>query len=134
MDYVLKKHKDGTFQTFLALPGRGDLKSAATGVSRAEATIKAARGLYAKTANAANAAPPGPAKKAAVTKRRKAAVALAISKAAANPAIRAALKNGGLQAAELAAAAIPGGAFAVKAIKIAQKFAPARRLFAALVR
>lgn len=133
MDYVLKKHKDGTFQAFLALPGRGDLQSAATGVSRADATIKAARGLYGKAAQAAKTAPPDQ-KKTAVTKRRKAAVALAISKAAANPAIRAALKNGGLAAAELAASAIPGGAFAVKAIKIARKFAPAAKLFKALIK
>jgi hypothetical protein len=133
MDYVLKRHKDGTFQMFLALPGRGDIQSAAKGATRAEATVKAARQLYGKSAAAAEAAPPAQ-KAEAEKKRKKAAIALAVAKAASNPAIRSALKTGGLAAAELAASAIPGGAIALKAVRLARKFAPARKLFAALIK
>jgi hypothetical protein len=125
MQFVVTKQKDGTFRTYMTLPGSGgDLQAVAKGITAADATVKAARSISAKA----------DAKKAPDKSKKKAALALAIAKTAANPAVRAALKTGGLEAAKLAASAVPGGAIMIKALGIASKMPAARRLFKALIR
>lgn len=120
MRYVLSKQPNGMWQAALALPaGDGTLAAAAQGVTKAEATVAAARvaqktGLAAKSPN-------------------KAAAIAALATAAATPAIRDALKEGGIQAAKLAASFIPGGSTVVKALELAAKYGPAKRLLSKLL-
>ena len=125
MQYVVTKQKDGTYRAYMSLPGSGgDLTAVAKGITAADATVKAARSVSAQADK----------KKAPDKSKKKAALALAIAKTAANPSVRAALKTGGLEAAKLAASAIPGGGIMVKALGIASKLPAARRLFKALLR
>lgn len=121
MQYLISKRPDGTYQAAMRLPaGDGSLQSVAKGLSAAEATIKAARVATGK----ANANGTMPAQVAA----KKARTVAALAKVAANPVLRDALKSGGLEAAKAAASFLPGGALALKALDLAQKFTPAKKL------
>lgn len=118
MKYTLQKQPDGKWRASLELPaGDGTLTGVAQGLSKAEATIAAAR-LVSKH-------PQAP--------KNKSAAIQAIASAAKNPAVRQALIDGGLKAAETAAAAIPGGAAVVSALKLAAKYGPAKRLLQRLL-
>lgn len=118
MRYQLAKRRDGTWQAALLLPeGDGSLAAVATGLSKSEATLKAAR-----VATATGKAP--------VNKTK--AVAL-LATAAGNPIVREALKAGGLKAAEAAASLIPGGGAIVAALKLAAKYGPAKKFLSRLV-
>jgi len=117
MQYVLTKNPDGTWQAALHLPrGDGTLSSVAQGITKAEATVKAAR-----VAVSHGQAP------------NKAKAIAALAKAAALPMVRDLLKTQGLAAAEAAASAIPGGGAVVAALKLAAKYGPAKRLLGRLI-
>lgn len=118
MRYTLARQSDGKWRASLELPaGDGSLAAVAQGLTKAEATIKAARTLQRH--------PDAPKNKSGAIK--------ALAAAAKNPLIRAALTDGGIQAAKLAASAIPGGAGVVKALELASKYGPAKRLLARLL-
>lgn len=115
---VAKKGKDGRWTSALLLPeGDGSLAAVAKGMTAADATVKAARVA-----------------RAAGVQRSKAAGVQAVAAVAKNPILRDALAKGGLEAAKMAAAAIPGGAVALKALELAAKFKPARKLLSSLVK
>lgn len=117
--YQLIRRKDGQWQAALLLPeGDGTFASVANGMSKAEATVKAARQMQKSQPKA----PPN-----------KSAAVLNLAKAAATPAIRAALKEGGLAAATAAAGLIPGGGAVVKALQLAAKYGPAKRFLSRLL-
>jgi hypothetical protein len=114
--YVIAKQGDGTWRAAMELPhGDGTLQAVATGLSKAEATVKAARGMQATGKSP-----------------KKSLLAKGLAQAASNPAIRDALKNYGMEAAQAAAASIPGGTLALKALKVAAKYGPAKRLLSKL--
>lgn len=121
MRYVVQKNKDGTFSAAMQIPvGDGSLASVSKGLTAAEATVKAARTVN-RTASATGTL-------AASTAAKKANTVAALAKVAANPTLRSALKAGGLEAAKAAAAFIPGGSLALKALDLASKFGPAKKL------
>jgi len=121
VQYLITRKADGTYQAAMRLPtGDGTLQAVAKGLSAAEATVKAARAASGKAA----AKGTEPAQVAA----KKARTVAALAKVAANPVLRDALKSGGLEAAKAAASFLPGGALALKALNLAQKFTPAKKL------
>lgn len=125
MQYRIKKQADGTWRAVMDLPaGDGSISAVANGLSAAEATVKAARGVTA--AARGTRAGPSVAKKAAT-------VAL-LAKVAANPAIKAALLSGGIEAAKMAAAVIPGGAVALRAFDLISKSGVAKSIFRGFLR
>ena len=115
--YILEKQPDGTWRASLHLPaGDGSFAAVANGISKAEATQKAA--------GVAKAAGHGPNKSQAV---------LQLAKAAAIPEIKNLLKEQGLAAATAAAQMIPGGAAVVTALRLAAKYGPVKRLLSKLI-
>jgi hypothetical protein len=117
--YQLIRRKDGQWQAALLLPeGDGSFASVAKGLTKAEATVKAARAMQ-------QSQPKAPPNKTEAVKN--------LARAAATPAIREALKAGGLAAATAAAAAIPGGGAVVQALKLAAKYGPAKRFLSKLL-
>lgn len=120
MRYVITKQPNGMWQAALALPGGdGSLAAVAQGLSKAEATVAAAR-----TAARGGIAAKSPNKVRAIA---------ALATAAATPAIRDALRTHGLEAAKAAAQSVPGGAMVVKALELAAKYGPAKRLLKKLL-
>ena len=126
MQYVIAKDKQGRWQASMRLPtGDGSLESVARGLTKAEATVAAARA----SAAGAAATPNATARKQA----RKAAIVGKLAAVAANPVLAKALRSGGLALAETVASTLPGGAMAVKVLKYAAKFGPAKRLLGKLL-
>lgn len=126
MQYVISKDKQGRWRASLQLPtGDGSLESVAKGLTKAEATILAAR-----TAAAGAVATPGD---AARKQARKAAIVGKLAQVAANPVIADALRKGGLALAETVASSLPGGAVALRVLKFAAKYGPAKRLLGKLL-
>jgi hypothetical protein len=116
----------------MVLPaGDGTVAAAAKGMSAAEATIKAARAAQGKLAKSPAAAA-APAQTAAADK--KANTVKVLAKIAANPTLKSALLQGGIEAAKAAAAFIPGGSLALKALDLAQKFGPAKKLLSSFLK
>lgn len=125
MQYILKKHANGQWQAALLLPqDGGDLAAIGRALSKSEATVNAAR-------VAVKAAPTT--SKPAQT-RKKAALASALAKTAANPILRSALRSGGIEAAKAIASTLPGGSLALKALDMASKFKPAKAFLRKLIR
>ena len=121
MQYLIKRNPNGTYSAAMRLPtGDGSLAAVAKGLSAAEATIKAARAANGKAAQAGTP-------QAAIAAKKANTVA-ALAKVAANPVLKEALLSGGLEAAKAAAAFIPGGSLALKALDLASKFGPAKKL------
>lgn len=132
MKYVISRRADGTYQAAMMLPaGDGSVAAAAKGLTAAEATIKAARAARGKLAVSPSAAA-APAQAAAASKKANTVAVLA--KVAANPTLKSALLSGGIEAAKAAAAFIPGGSLALKALDLAQKFGPAKRLLSSFLK
>jgi hypothetical protein len=132
MKYVITKKKDGTYQAAMLLPaGDGSVSAAAKGLTAAEATVKAARAAQGKLA-ASPAAAAAPAQTAAAAK--KANTVKVLAKVASNPTLKSALLQGGIEAAKAAAAFIPGGSLALKALDLAQKFGPAKKLLSSFLK
>jgi hypothetical protein len=132
MKYVISKKSDGTYQAAMMLPaGDGTVQAVAKGLSAADATIKAARAARGKLA-ASPAAAAAPAQTSAAQKKANTVAVLA--KVAANPTLKSALLSGGLEAAKAAAAFIPGGGLALKALDLASKFGPAKKLLGSFLK
>lgn len=117
MKYIIEKTPDGRWRAALHLPqGDGSFAAIADGISKAEATGKAAAVAH-KSGNSPN----------------KAKAVLALAKAAAVPEIKNLLKEQGLAAATAAATMIPGGGAVVAALRLAAKYGPAKRLLGRLI-
>jgi pectin methylesterase-like acyl-CoA thioesterase len=130
--YVITKKKDGTYQAAMLLPaGDGSVSAIGKGLSAAEATVAAARAAKGKLA-ASPAAQSAPAQAAAAAK--KANTVQVLAKVAQNPTIKSALLQGGLEAAKAAASFIPGGGLALKALDLASKFGPAKKLLSSFLK
>jgi len=115
--YILNRNSAGTWRAAILLPeGDGTFASVASGLSKGEAMAKAAAkpGVIARS--------PAKAKAASL-----------LATAAANPLIRDAIRHGGIEAAKMAATALPGGGAVVKALELAQKYKPAARLLKKLL-
>ena len=131
MKYVISKKADGTYQAAMLLPtGDGSVSAVGKGLSAAEATIKAARAARGKLA----ASPAAAVSPAAQQAAKKANTVQVLAKVASNPTIKSALLQGGIEAAKAAASFIPGGSLALKALDLAQKFGPAKKLLSSFLK
>lgn len=132
MNYIIAKQPDGSYQTILLTPSGQGAKG--HGPTKAHSVLNAVQNGGEKLAMSA------PAKAKIVAALAQAAATPSIVDAIKNQAIESGkdllkegLKTAGLEAAKAAASIIPGGGMVIKALELASKYGPAKKLLSKLL-